>query len=95
MNLVDTHLRLFGLLALLLPLYGAVQLSLLAVPITRVEVRVEPFEVQVPVEVPVERIVYVTVPTAAGGAPGMMARHNRSRTRTSRPAHRHRFSSRE
>ena len=70
MNLVDTHLRLFGLLALLLPLYGAVQLALLAVPITRVEVRVEPFEVQVPVEVPVERIVYVPVPAAAGGASG-------------------------
>ena len=74
MNAVNTRLRLFGLLALLLPLYGAVQLSLLSEPGTRVEVRTEqvpvevpvPVEVQVPVEVevPVERVVFVPVPAS-------------------------------
>ena len=66
----NNHLRLFALLALLLPLYAAVQLWLLAEPATIIEVRtvaepvrVEvPVEVEVPIEVPVERIVFVPVP---------------------------------
>src|SRR5438094_10530483 len=70
------ELRLLGLLALLLPLYGVVQLWLQSEPSTRVEVRTitepVPVRVEVPVEVqvPVERIVFVPVPTLAAGTDG-------------------------
>jgi hypothetical protein len=57
------YVRLFVLLALLLPLYAAVQLWLLSEPATRVEVRT--VTEQVPVEVPVDRVVLVPAPSAA------------------------------
>ena len=63
MSLRAHYVRLFVLLALLLPLYAAVQLWLLSEPATRIEFRT--VTEQVPVEVPVERIVLVPAPSAA------------------------------
>lgn len=66
MSLKTEYLRLFGLLALMLPLYGGVQLWLLSEPATRTEVLVvpEPVTIRVPVEVevPIERVIFVPVP---------------------------------
>src|SRR5206468_11163783 len=66
------RLRLFGLLALLVALFGGLQ-ALVDEGVPRVEIRFVPREVpvQVPVEVPidriVERIVYVPVPVGGTG----------------------------
>jgi hypothetical protein len=71
------RLRLFGLLGLLVALFGGLQ-ALVDEGVPRVEIRFVPREVpvQIPVEVPidrvVERIVYVPVPVERTGpsAPG-------------------------
>jgi hypothetical protein len=69
MSAID-YLRLFGLLALMLPLYGGVRLWLLSEPPTRTEVLVVPetvtVHVPVEVEVPVERVIFVPVPASGG-----------------------------
>ena len=73
MGLKTEYLRLFGLLALMLPLYGGVQLWLLSDPAARTEVLVvpEPVTIRVPVEVevPVERVVFVPVPVESETPP--------------------------